>query len=1107
MKKLALVALLAVGFVGSVNADLLFKMDFNGDARTDFAILSASTGAISGNVYSSTGSAFSLAAVTSTSTAIKGQRFFYGDFNGDGRTEIGRMWNDNNAASIEISTVGATALTPTRWATQQGAFAYDQLWMSGDFSGDGKTDIAKVYNNAGVAAIDVYVAAATGTTFTNSNWLADGGGNIDGQRFVVGHFSNANRMDVAKIWNNNGKFAVTVYESNGTAFTPSTYLDTAGAFDCQWMVGDFNGDRLTDIVKYYSDTLNRRFSAEVYLAGTKPMTRSVWANQQGAFHEDQIWLTGDFTGDGRDDLAKIWKSRGRLSISVHASSGTAFAESAWLIEGDNYYDMQKWMVGDFDADGKKDLARVWSDNGMLTATVFRSTGTFFIPQAWATRSGAYVYGRKLLIPKVNDNGRVEGCIPASATAATNRTTLQNVLNSGGDCILCQQDVYPIDTTIHYGASGQALYTEDAENVPLYATIRTTNRANLIALWGEGRDFIRLENVIVDGNRYRIGANDFVNGEKALMQFANGKYQLIQHNVIMSTRSWSTLQLIENRNDAYNTIRENLILGAGPDGRGNGVSTNENQTKKGHWADAMTLGAARTHSVNNLFMDPTDVGTAIFSACGSILEDNVVTSMSREALGAFDMVDGIPYYCVDSTVTPRIYTFDGTIVRNNYFDAFGSRIDMGLGMGTRVWIPGTLTKVLRGATIINNTISGNAFGYGFPLTGVINFTVTGNVSRAQCTGKGDGTATPSNLDDPLPFQYDASNLTTAQFATNVLQPEYVRCTNPLQHLLRCNRGPFMVNGNSGTFVAVLYTNTEAAAIVNAAFVEMLHRTPTAAELTQYTTNFLQIVNNARNLNTADSLRRILMQTTEFRNAFGTIANTKDALQLYRISMWQTVLSDRISAYVNQNGSYPPIKGIYQNILNTWSGNKSLQLLAPAGNVFLPLNVPATISWSSSGSIANVKIDYSTDGGTTWIPVAASVPNNGTYQWTVPNVKTTRGALRITEVGGTVSDQTVIGFVIDAVGARHLSGSLQQKQYYFSILGNRTVYAYNTGKLKTVRIYNLKGAVVKEIPVNSYRTIWDGKSNRGCRVPNGVYTIQLIGDAANTYYTVSMVHRGR
>jgi len=1089
----------------SAYSNPLFKMDFDGNGKTDFAILSATAGAISGSIYSSTGSAFSLASVTSTGTAVKGQRFFFGDFNGDGATEIGRLWNDNGMASIEISTVGAaSALTTAKWATQQGTFAYDQIWLTGDFTGDGKTDLAKVYNNAGATAIDVYAASATGNSFTNNNWVSSGG-NIDGQKFVVGHFSNATRMDVAKIWNNNGKFAVTVYESNGTSFTPSSYLDTAGPFDCQFLLGDFNGDHLTDIVKYWSDTANRKFSAEVYLSGTKPMQRAVWANQQGDYSEDQIWLTGDFTGDGKDDLAKIWESHGRVSISVHTSNGTSFTESPWLVEGDNFYGTQKWLTGDFDGDGKTDIARIWSDNGSLTATVFKSSGSSFVPQAWASRLGAFVYGQKPLIPKINENGRVEGCVPATTSPSANRTALQNVLNSGGDCILCQQDVYNIDTTLHFGASGQALYTEDAENIPQYATIRAAVQANLITLWGEGRDYIRLEHVIVDGNRYRIGALDFYSGEKALMQFANGKGQKIQHNVIMSTRSWSTLQLIENRNDSYNTVRENIILGAGPDGRSNGVSTNENQTKKGHWGDAMTLGAATTHSVNNLFMDPTDVGTAIFSACGSILENNVITSMSREALGAFDMVDGISYYAIDTTVTPHTYTFANTIVRNNYFDAFGSRIHIGMGMGNRVWGNFGLKALIGPTTITGNTMTGNAFGYGFDLSGIKNFTVTGNISVARHAGKGNGTG-PA-LDDPVPFSYDSNPIDIP--SNNTIQPEFVKCTGPLINLLRCNSAPFIEgpNGN-GNFVATLYTATEAGAIVNAAYLEILHRPPTATELTDQTKFMLDTTQGTgsntlpRNLHTADSLRRTLTQSDEFKTNFGAIANTKDAMQLYRISMWQQALSDRITSYTNQYGNYPPIKAMYQNILNTWSGDKSLQILSPRSNTILSMSAQTTITWSSTGTIANVKVEYSTNGGSAWVTAAASAPNSGSYSWTVPVTASTSALIRITDAAGTVSDQASVALVAGAVGGKELS-SAQRKQFTFTVAGSRAAYVRDAGKVRKVVIYNVQGRVIRTIPVNSYHAMWDCKNSQGNRAPNGVYSATLVAEGMSTVFKITVV----
>ena len=43
----------------------------------------------------------------------------------------------------------------------------------------------------------------------------------------------------------------------------------------------------------------------------------------------------------------------------------------------------------------------------------------------------------------------------------------------------------------------------------------------------------------------------------------------------------------------------------------------------------------------------------------------------------------------------------------------------------------------------------------------------------------------------------------------------------------------------------------------------------------------------------------------------------------------------------------------------------------------------ITWDSQGPIDSVAIDYSTDGGSNWMPVVENTPNVGSYSWIVPN----------------------------------------------------------------------------------------------------------------------------
>ena len=60
----------------------------------------------------------------------------------------------------------------------------------------------------------------------------------------------------------------------------------------------------------------------------------------------------------------------------------------------------------------------------------------------------------------------------------------------------------------------------------------------------------------------------------------------------------------------------------------------------------------------------------------------------------------------------------------------------------------------------------------------------------------------------------------------------------------------------------------------------------------------------------------------------------------------------------------------------------------------------IIWSSTLDVGNVKIEYSTDNGTTYTTIAASTANTGNYLWTVPNNPSPACRIRISQVVGGV-----------------------------------------------------------------------------------------------------------
>ena len=220
--------------------------------------------------------------------------------------------------------------------------------------------------------------------------------------------------------------------------------------------------------------------------------------------------------------------------------------------------------------------------------------------------------------------------------------------------------------------------------------------------------------------------------------------------------------------------------------------------------------------NNLVLDPTDAALVLYGAPGSIAEDNVIAAISRESLGGINLVDPIVYN-LDANGTR--FDYRGTTVRNNYFDAFGSRIHIAIPMGAGIWVPNNRDKVLVGATVYGNTIAGGAAAYGFIVNGVEDFNVYDNKSIASYSGIAEGLR-KQQPDEPGPFIYEPQRTTNCK-----LQKEFLPCERHLLHLLRCNHG----KTNELGYRIYTYGEYEVRAVVNAAYLEMLGREPGQKEM--------------------------------------------------------------------------------------------------------------------------------------------------------------------------------------------------------------------------------------------------------------------------------------
>ena len=76
--------------------------------------------------------------------------------------------------------------------------------------------------------------------------------------------------------------------------------------------------------------------------------------------------------------------------------------------------------------------------------------------------------------------------------------------------------------------------------------------------------------------------------------------------------------------------------------------------------------------------------------------------------------------------------------------------------------------------------------------------------------------------------------------------------------------------------------------------------------------------------------------------------------------------------------------------------TLTLSVPNGGQNLVTGSTCDITWDTTGVVENVFIEYSTDNGANWIAID-TVPNTGSYTWTVPNLNSNQCLVRISDAG--------------------------------------------------------------------------------------------------------------
>lgn len=332
---------------------------------------------------------------------------FSGDFNGDGRSDLATLY-DYGADAMQVYTHLAKAdggFAAPKVAHTNPAWTWrvsQSQWVSGDFNGDGRDDLAALYGYGdGSNGMFTFLGQADGTFTTLPRSAYTGPGNWDATRgkLVAGDFNGDGRDDVVMFYDhgNCDTGAYTFVSKADGSFTNifGSWRSGAGNW-CQgnttYVGGDFNGDGRDDVVGVYAynDGSVTAWTLPSKTDGGFASTLPSWHKNPGLWEWWRSKLTaGDYNGDGRADLAVMYDyGYGNSSLFTMTSKpdGTINEDfRSWQAPAGTWHVQEASfpVSGDTDHDGREDIAIMYNDaQGSTSAHTFKARADGGFENGW-----------------------------------------------------------------------------------------------------------------------------------------------------------------------------------------------------------------------------------------------------------------------------------------------------------------------------------------------------------------------------------------------------------------------------------------------------------------------------------------------------------------------------------------------------------------------------------------------------------------------------------------------------------------------------------------------------------------------------------------------------
>jgi hypothetical protein len=422
-----------VNYSFSGNIQAIAAADLNGDGKLDLVVPSGGTSAtISVLLGNGDGTFGNPIEYTSNLLSIYSTSIAVVDLNGDGKLDLALTNSESSANAVGIvlgNGDGTFRNPPLLYSTGLLPAAVVSL----DANGDGKPDLAVAggYGVASYFSLTALINQGDGT-FPNPN-------SYPVLQFsysaAVGDFNGDGHVDIATTsFTQTGEVSVLLGKGDGTfqAHVDSSTEQSPTAI----AAGDFNGDGSVDLVVADSTP-------------TAQLLSTLIGNGDGTFQNNisqtlpsilRSVAVGDFNGDGKLDVAAVIDGTNAVSIFLGHGDGSFDAPVQYptgpMLLSPPYHNV---LVADFNGDGKLDLSAA-TDNG-IAVLLGNGNGTFQ-PFTLVPSLLSYDPGDELLaLADMNGDGK------ADVVKAT-QTGLINVALGNGDGTFQQAQAFQIPSILN-----------------------------------------------------------------------------------------------------------------------------------------------------------------------------------------------------------------------------------------------------------------------------------------------------------------------------------------------------------------------------------------------------------------------------------------------------------------------------------------------------------------------------------------------------------------------------------------------------------------------------------------------------------------------------------